>query len=47
MRALRKAFGRSAMGRYRRLLKDMRSRDSVDRSVFESLVIKEDYFNEE
>lgn len=47
MRALRKAFGRSAMGRYRRLLKDIRSKDSVDRSVFESLVIKEDYFNEE
>ena len=46
MRSLKKAFGPLAMKRYRRLLSDMRSKDSVDRDVFESLVIKEDYFNE-
>ena len=46
MRSLKRAFGPAAMSRYRRLLSDMRSKDSVDRSVFESLVIKEDYFNE-
>lgn len=46
MRSLKRAFGPVAMSRYRRLLSDMRSKDSVDRSVFESLVIKEDYFNE-
>ena len=46
MRSLKKAFGPQAMKKYRRLLSDMRSKDSVDRSVFESLVIKGDYFNE-
>ncbi len=46
MRSLKKAFGTEAMGKYHRLLSDMRSMDSVDRSVFESLVIKGDYFNE-
>ena len=46
MRALKKAFGSTneALRKYRCLIKDMRSRDGVDRSVFESLVIKGDYF---
>lgn len=46
MRALKKAFGstKEALRKYRCLIKDMRSRDGVDRSVFESLVIKGDYF---
>lgn len=46
MRALKKAFGSisEALKKYRMLIKDMRSRDGVDRSVFESLVIKGDYF---
>ena len=46
IRALRKAYGSTAgaFGKYRMLIKDMRSRDGVDRSVFEGLVIKGDYF---
>lgn len=46
IRALKKAFGstRQALRKYRFLINDMRSRDGVDRSVFESLVIKDDYF---
>ena len=46
MRALKKAFGstKEALRKYRCLKKDMRSMDGVDRSVFESLVIKGDYF---
>lgn len=46
VRALKKAFGSisGALEKYRILLRDMRSMDKVDRSVFESLVIKGDYF---
>ena len=46
MHALKKAFGSTseALKKYLMLIKDMRSRDGVDRSVFESLVIKGDYF---
>ncbi len=46
VRALKKAFGSisGALEKYRILLSDMRSMDKVDRSVFESLVIKGDYF---
>lgn len=46
IRALKKAFGstRQALRKYRFLINDMRSRDGVDHSVFESLVIKDDYF---
>lgn len=48
VRALKKAFGSrvEAKKKYKMLIQDMRSRDRVDRSVFESLVIKGDYFNE-
>lgn len=46
IRAFKKAFGstRQALRKYRFLINDMRSRDGVDHSVFESLVIKDDYF---
>ena len=44
MRALKKAFGSTAFSKYRMLIKDMRSMDGVDRTVFEGLVIKGDYF---
>ena len=48
IRALRKAFGSTtgALGMYRILIQDMRSKDEVSRSDYESLVIKGDYFNE-
>ena len=48
MRSLVKAFGskHEASRKYRRLIKDMRMKDGVSRSDFESLVIKGDYFNE-
>lgn len=48
IRAFRKTFGLTAraLGMYRSLIRDMRSKDGVSRSDFESLVIKGDYFNE-